>query len=178
MKKPSNRLAFVRAFIKPLRGHSYQSVVRRGTAWSIRHRAFVMLGVLASLVFSGYVYSTKLPKEFLGESEKDEFIIFVELPSGSNPTGHVRLDRQLVAALVATGLQDGATGTGSHSGAKAVGFGPLALVRLIGTLHKHPLLKLFRCASRYPRGVAGTLLRTILSVGTYSLSGGYEMGVW
>src|SRR5665213_2506961 len=48
--------------------------------------------------------------------------------------GTFRLDRQLVTALVATGLQDGTTGTGTHARAKTVRFGPLPLIRLIGCL--------------------------------------------
>jgi HAE1 family hydrophobic/amphiphilic exporter-1 len=62
---------------------SWSEFVRKGTVWSIRKRGWVMLGVLLSLIFSGLIYTYKLPKEFVGESSKDEFIIFVELPSGS-----------------------------------------------------------------------------------------------
>ena len=60
-----------------------------------------------------------------------------ELPAGSNPAGHVRLDRQLVTALVAAGFQDGTAGTGSHARTKTVRFGPFPLVGLIGTLHEN-----------------------------------------
>lgn len=59
-----------------------------------------------------------------------------KLPSGANPIGHVRLNRQLMTALVATGLQNGATSASSHSGTKAVGLCPLSLIWLISTLHK------------------------------------------
>lgn len=51
-------------------------------------------------------------------------------------SGTLRLDRQLVTALVATGFQDGTAGAGPHTRAKSVRFSPFALVGLIGTLHK------------------------------------------
>ena len=48
-----------------------------------------------------------------------------------------RSDRQLVTALVTTGLKDGATGTSAHTGAETVRLGTLALIWLVGTLHKN-----------------------------------------
>ena len=48
----------------------------------------------------------------------------------------MRLDRQLMTALVATGFQDGTARAGSHTRTKTVRFSPFALVWLIGTLHK------------------------------------------
>ena len=92
--------------------------------------------------------------------------------------GTFRLDRQLVTALIATGFQDGTTGSGTHTRAKTVRFGPLPLIRLIGTLHKILFSKLSRCASRYPLGVAGALLGTILPDGTGPPDGPFEIGVW
>jgi HAE1 family hydrophobic/amphiphilic exporter-1 len=60
----------------------FSRTIRHGTVWSIRNRRTVLLGVLGSLVLSGLIYR-HLPKEFLGGGGQDEFIIFVELPSGS-----------------------------------------------------------------------------------------------
>src|ERR1700679_3165886 len=54
---------------------------------------------------------------------------------GRTRSGTLRLDRQVVSALVAAGFQDGASGTGSHARTKTVRFSPFALVGLIGTLH-------------------------------------------
>lgn len=51
-------------------------------------------------------------------------------------SGTLRLDRQLVTALVTSGFQDGTTGAGSHARTKTVRFSPFALIGLIGTLHK------------------------------------------
>src|SRR5215210_4860875 len=45
------------------------------------------------------------------------------------------LDRQPLAALVATALEDDATGTGLHASAEAVRPGALALLGLVGALH-------------------------------------------
>ncbi len=61
---------------------NFPRLIRRSEAWAIRKRGHVMIGVAASLVFSGVIYN-RLPKEFISSGEKDEFIIFVELPSGS-----------------------------------------------------------------------------------------------
>ncbi|MCG3206022.1 MAG: Cobalt-zinc-cadmium resistance protein CzcA [Elusimicrobia bacterium] len=57
--------------------------LRHGTSWSVRHRWWVLGLVAISIGFSAWVYQYKLSKEFLGSGGKDEFIIFVELPSGS-----------------------------------------------------------------------------------------------
>ena len=45
------------------------------------------------------------------------------------------LRRELAAALPATGLQDGATGAGTHTQPETVGLGPPAVVRLERALH-------------------------------------------
>src|SRR5262249_2831373 len=62
---------------------SFSSLVRSLTAIAGRRRLWVLLGVVASLALTVYVYQYRLAKEFLSDSTKDEFIIFVELPSGS-----------------------------------------------------------------------------------------------
>jgi hypothetical protein len=51
-------------------------------------------------------------------------------------SGTLRLDRQLMTALVATGFQDGTASAGSHARTETVRFSPFPLVWLIGTLHK------------------------------------------
>ena len=58
-----------------------------------------------------------------------------ELASGANPTRHQYLDRQLVAALVTAGLENGASGSGTHTRAKAVRLGSLSLIGLVSALH-------------------------------------------
>jgi HAE1 family hydrophobic/amphiphilic exporter-1 len=70
------------AWRKIRRPKFFSSTIRRGTAWSLRNRRRVLLGVAGSLVLSLLIYH-HLPKEFIGEGGQDEFIIFVELPSGS-----------------------------------------------------------------------------------------------
>ena len=47
------------------------------------------------------------------------------------------LDRQGVATLVATGLEDRATRPGAHAGTEAVRLGTLPLVWLISTLQEN-----------------------------------------
>ena len=61
----------------------FNSFIRIGAAWAVRRRYWVMGGVLLSVVFSGYIYMFHLEKEFMGDTEKKEFVIFVELPSGT-----------------------------------------------------------------------------------------------
>ncbi len=48
-----------------------------------------------------------------------------------------RSDRQLVTALVTTGLKNGATSAGAHTGTETVRLGALTLIWLVGTLHKN-----------------------------------------
>ncbi len=60
----------------------FREMLRSLTVWSIRRRGWVFVGVGFSMVLSGAIY-WKLPKEFMGDSEKNEFVIFVELPSGT-----------------------------------------------------------------------------------------------
>jgi len=81
-KVPRGIASFIQPVMSHLRGKSLAGFNRRLTSMSVRYRAWVVLGVIGSMVFSAFIYM-KLPKEFLGESQKDEFIIFVELPSGS-----------------------------------------------------------------------------------------------
>ncbi len=47
------------------------------------------------------------------------------------------LDRQLVTALVTTGLQDRAPSAGAHARPKTMGLSPLSLIWLIRTLHRN-----------------------------------------
>ncbi len=61
----------------------WPALIRQGTAWSVRNRKRVMIGIALSMVISVLIYAYKLPKEFMGGGEKREFIIFVELPAGS-----------------------------------------------------------------------------------------------
>jgi hydrophobic/amphiphilic exporter-1 (mainly G- bacteria), HAE1 family len=63
--------------------YSYATLVRKGTAWSVRRRGWVMMGIAVSLLISGGLYFFVLEKEFMGDTEKKEFVIFVELPAGS-----------------------------------------------------------------------------------------------
>ncbi|MCB4757318.1 MAG: efflux RND transporter permease subunit [Elusimicrobia bacterium] len=60
----------------------FSGLLRYATAWGLRHRGRVMAGVAMSLALT-VVFYIRLPKEFIGSSEKNEFVIFVELPSGT-----------------------------------------------------------------------------------------------
>lgn len=62
---------------------SFNRFLRHGTALAIRRRGWVMLGILLSAGLSAYLYAFVLEKEFMGSSEREEFVIFVELPSGT-----------------------------------------------------------------------------------------------
>ncbi|MBI3012777.1 MAG: efflux RND transporter permease subunit, partial [Elusimicrobia bacterium] len=57
-------------------------IYRRIVAWLMRRRYWVALATLLALIGSGFMYKF-LDKEFVGSSEDNEFIIFVELPSGA-----------------------------------------------------------------------------------------------
>jgi hypothetical protein len=95
-----------------------------------------------------------------------------------------RSGRQLVAALTATGGQDGSTGAGAHPQAEAVGLGPATVVGLKGAL-AHGYLstvdncwcgaRSFQSAGRRPAAPANYRSDSIgLSVG---LSVGLSIGV-
>lgn len=71
--------------------------IRRGTAWSIRNRKRVMQGILASLLISALIYQFGLPKEYMGSTEKREFVIFVELKTGTK----LDISDKVVAAVEA-----------------------------------------------------------------------------
>lgn len=62
---------------------SYGAFIRHVTSKAVRYRRWVLLGVGVSLLFSGTLYFFALEKEFMGDSEKKEFVIFVELPAGT-----------------------------------------------------------------------------------------------
>jgi len=73
-----------------------------------------------------------------------------------------RSDRQLVTALVTTGLQNCTASAGTHSSTEAVRLGALTLIWLVCTLHKNLFLNLSSQSSRYPLGVAADHGLTIL----------------
>jgi HAE1 family hydrophobic/amphiphilic exporter-1 len=65
-----------------LRG-DFRAVSHHVTALAIRNRLWVMGGVVLSIVITGAIYFFVLEKEFVGESEQKEFVVFVELPAGT-----------------------------------------------------------------------------------------------
>lgn len=68
---------------------------RQGMAWSVRNR-YKMLGmVAAAFLVTGFVYTNFLAKDFMGSTEQDEFIIFVELPAGTK----LEISDQVVAEV-------------------------------------------------------------------------------
>lgn len=58
-------------------------LIRHLSAWSIRNRGWIMAGIAVSTAFSIFIYADRLPKEYIGDQERKEFVIFVELPSGT-----------------------------------------------------------------------------------------------
>ncbi len=73
---------FAPVFIVLIQGN-FRAVVRHLTALAVRKRAWVMGGVALSIAITGAIYLFALEKEFIGETEQKEFVIFVELPAGS-----------------------------------------------------------------------------------------------
>ena len=59
----------------------------------------------------------------------------IEIASRTHPARHDPLHRQTVASLLATSFKNRATRSGTHTGAKTVGFRSLSLIRLVGALH-------------------------------------------
>ncbi len=58
-------------------------VYRRLRSLSVRHRYRLLLYVFIAFLIAGYAYGRFLEKDFMGSTEQDEFVIFVELPSGT-----------------------------------------------------------------------------------------------
>jgi hydrophobic/amphiphilic exporter-1 (mainly G- bacteria), HAE1 family len=56
---------------------------RRTMAAAVRRRYAVLLAVAGAFLVAGVIYSRFLEKDFMGSTEQDEFIIFVELPAGA-----------------------------------------------------------------------------------------------
>lgn len=60
-----------------------QFVYRRLRSLSIRHRYRLLLYIAIGFLIAGYGYTRFLEKDFMGSTEQDEFVIYVELPSGT-----------------------------------------------------------------------------------------------
>lgn len=87
-------LLFLPLFLVLLRGE-FKRFVIHGTAWAIRQRRRVMWAVGASILVSGAIYLFALEKEFIGETEQKEFVIFVELDAGTK----LDISDKIVAAV-------------------------------------------------------------------------------
>ncbi len=58
-------------------------VYRQVMSYSVRHRYQVLLWVGIAFFAAGVVYVKFLEKDFMGSTEQNEFVIFVELPAGA-----------------------------------------------------------------------------------------------
>jgi len=56
---------------------------RRGTAWSIRYRYRMLFYVFVGTLGALFIFDRFLEKDFMGSTEQNEFVIFIELPSGA-----------------------------------------------------------------------------------------------
>ena len=52
-------------------------------AQSVRYQKWITLAMILASLLSVYVYLFVMEKDFLGTTEQNEFIIFVELPAGA-----------------------------------------------------------------------------------------------
>jgi HAE1 family hydrophobic/amphiphilic exporter-1 len=68
---------------------------RRLVGWCVRRRGKILAGVFLCFVASLLIYQFKLEKEFSGNTEQDEFVVFVELPAGAK----IDISNQVVTEL-------------------------------------------------------------------------------
>jgi HAE1 family hydrophobic/amphiphilic exporter-1 len=68
--------------IRGLKHHPRRTFVH-WCAWSLRRQKPIFLSILALAGLSVLLYQFVLEKEFLGTTEQNEFVIFVELPAGA-----------------------------------------------------------------------------------------------
>ena len=68
---------------------------RRLVGWCVRRRGKILGGVFLCFVASLAIYQYKLEKEFSGNTEADEFVVFVELPAGAK----IDISNQVVSEL-------------------------------------------------------------------------------
>lgn len=65
-----------------LRAHPRRTFVH-WCAQSVRKQFYISMSLAAATALTVYVYVALLPKDFLGSTEQNEFVIFVELPAGA-----------------------------------------------------------------------------------------------
>ncbi|HOW27866.1 MAG TPA: efflux RND transporter permease subunit [Elusimicrobiota bacterium] len=62
---------------------SPMTVYRKLMSGAVRHRYAVLLWVFVAFLLAGLVYVNFLEKDFMGSTEQNEFIIYIELPAGA-----------------------------------------------------------------------------------------------
>jgi HAE1 family hydrophobic/amphiphilic exporter-1 len=68
---------------------------RRLVGWCVRRRGRILGSVFLCFLLSLGIYHYKLEKEFTGNTEQDEFVVFVELPAGAK----IDISNQVVTEL-------------------------------------------------------------------------------
>ena len=77
-----------------LRAHPRRTFVH-WCAQSVRKQFYISAGLIAATALTVFIYIRLLPKDFLGSTEQNEFVIFVELPAGAK----LEISDQIVGAV-------------------------------------------------------------------------------
>ncbi|HRY29963.1 MAG TPA: efflux RND transporter permease subunit [Elusimicrobiota bacterium] len=75
-------LLFVAHYVSPL-FKSPMRLYRNLMSAAVRYRYQMLFWIFVAFLVSGFVYTQFLEKDFMGSTEPNEFIIFVELPAGA-----------------------------------------------------------------------------------------------
>lgn len=73
---------FIRSELSYLRTHPRRAFLRWSSA-AIRFQKWIFIGMAGAAALSVFLYLSVLEKDFLGTTEQNEFIIYVELPAGA-----------------------------------------------------------------------------------------------
>ncbi|MCG8488812.1 MAG: efflux RND transporter permease subunit [Chromatiales bacterium] len=68
----------------------FYKIYRRLLTWMLTHRLVVMVVVLLSLVVSGWAFGNFVVKEFFPKGERNQFLVYLDMPAGTRSTEVVK----------------------------------------------------------------------------------------
>ncbi|MEW8000461.1 MAG: efflux RND transporter permease subunit [Candidatus Thiodiazotropha endolucinida] len=68
----------------------FYKVYRRLLTWMLNHRLVVMAVVLLSLIVSGWAFGNFVAKEFFPKGERNQFLVYLDMPAGTRSTQVVK----------------------------------------------------------------------------------------
>ncbi|MES9926357.1 MAG: efflux RND transporter permease subunit [Candidatus Thiodiazotropha endolucinida] len=68
----------------------FYKVYRRLLTWMLSHRLLVMVIVLLSLIVSGWAFGNFVVKEFFPKGERNQFLVYLDMPAGTRSTEVIR----------------------------------------------------------------------------------------